>query len=160
MRYLTNEENPKPIAFVPQREDDDCAVACIAMLTGVSYDEVLKETGKPEFIKRLREKRSLPDYQKEMNQKFNQFLYARGFGILVIQNPKEFVRGRRYLANIKILHPDTNEPSALEHNVVIDESGRTFNPAGTDTGTDTPLRITALREIIFLGTDMATATKL
>lgn len=50
MRHLTNEENPKPIVLVRQREDDDCAVACIAMVTGVSYEEVIKETGKPEFI--------------------------------------------------------------------------------------------------------------
>lgn len=153
MRHLTNEENPKPIVLVRQREVDDCAIACIAMVAGVSYDEVIKETGKPDFLKCLRDKRSLPDRQQEMNQKFSQFLFNRGFGILPMSTPAAIIRGRRYIANIKILHPETNEPSALEHNVVFDEFGRTFNPTTESIDPSAPLRVSLLREIIYLGAD-------
>ncbi|MFL6314733.1 MAG: hypothetical protein ACJ71W_21720 [Terriglobales bacterium] len=150
MRHLTNEETPKPIVLVRQRELDDCAVACIAMVAGVSYDEVIKETGKPEFIKCLREKR-LPARQREMNEKFNQFMFNRGFAILPIANPTQTIRGRRYVANIIIRHPETNEPSALEHNVVIDESGVIFNPTLEPVDPSLKLRVSVLREIVYLG---------
>jgi len=147
MRRLANEENPKPIVLIRQRELDDCAVACIAMVAGVSYDEVVNETGKPDFIKCLKEKRSLPARQSEMNEKFNRFLLNRGFGILQVLNPKGLIPGRRYVANIIIRHPETNEPSALEHNVVFDEFGKAFDPSGEKI----PLRVSVLREVVYLG---------
>ena len=32
-----------PITFVPQRGETDCVIACLAMVTGKPYDEVLEE---------------------------------------------------------------------------------------------------------------------
>lgn len=88
-----------------------------------------------------------------MDQKFNQFLFNRGFGILPMSTPAAIISGRRYIANIKILHPETHEPSALEHNVVIDEFGRKFNPTTQLVDPSAPLRVSLLREIIYLGAD-------
>jgi hypothetical protein len=116
------------------------------MVTGSAYEEVLSETGLPEFVKCLREKGSLKERQREMNEKFNKFLLTRGFGIISTNPPA--VLGRRYVANLRVLHPQTNVQSALEHNIVIDEDGKCFDPSPDG---KPPYTVSALREIVFLG---------
>ena len=148
MRRLQCEEKPNPIQLVMQRVLDDCAICCLAMVSGLPYETVLAETGSPEFIKCLKEKRSLPDRQREMNEKFNMFLLKRGYGIIPVQPPLASQPGRRYIANVTIRHPETQEPSALEHNIVIDEKGAPFNPSPD---AKPPYSVCALREIVFVG---------
>jgi hypothetical protein len=116
------------------------------MVAGLSYEEVINETGLPNFVESLTDKESLLNRMREMREKFNNVLLKRGFGIIASHGP--IVLGRRYIANIVIKHPETNEPSALEHNVVIDENGKIFDPAPEG---KPPYRASSLREIVFLG---------
>lgn len=66
----------------------------------------------------------------------------------MIGNPPEMLHGRRYIANVVISNAQTNEVSALEHNIVVDEEGNAFDPSPDG---KPPYRVSAVREIIFVG---------
>ena len=67
------------IRYVPQRHEGDCAVACLAMMTGVSYEQSLIAFGKqdPQVCKRgawtyqMREAAKLLGFQTTARRKFD-----------------------------------------------------------------------------------------
>jgi hypothetical protein len=146
MRHLALEDKPAPIQRVVQRTEDDCSICCIAMATGLPYETVISEVGQPQLIQSLKAKR-LQDYQRVLNDKIIGFLGKRGFGLIGGQSKS--VNGRRYIANIAVRHPETNEPSALEHSIVIDENGTPIDPSPDG---KLPYHVSELREIVFMGT--------
>jgi len=117
------------------------------MVTGLPYEEVLKETGLPQFLQSVSDPAAFQKRQDEMNSMFMGFLAKLGYGVMYSPSLKRYP-GRRYIADVNIRHPLTKELGALGHHIVIDEHGIAFDPS---TEAKQSYEICRLREIIWVG---------
>jgi hypothetical protein len=114
--------------FVKQQHERGCAVACAAMLTGVSYDKVWRDQTSgfsPEEVLSLR----------AMHWSF--YLSHLGFevGGLYIEDgalldvTQSFPLGVPYLCGLGLAEEHVDSHPDNTHAIVIDENGVVFDPA-------------------------------
>lgn len=110
------------IRYVPQKDDYGCAVACMAMVTGIPYDKVAAD-----FHADVKREGIHPDKTRD-------FLLEHGFsGIEVI--PARFnnvpVTNKRVgkpFAEVHVLAVQPRADSDLNHAIVMDKRGRVYDP--------------------------------
>lgn len=110
------------ITFVPQREETDCVIACLAMVTGKTYDEVLEE---------------FAEYWEECSEEgvgdnaFYQYLGQHGYLVQTFKHHYEPSRTQRTpwppapFAPVHVLGVDY---MGDEHGIVMDKDGLIFDP--------------------------------
>ncbi len=111
-----------PIQYVPQRGETDCVIACLAMVTGKSYDEVMEEFA-PYW--------KLTSDEGVGDNAFYQYLSQHGYVTQTFKQAYEPSQSNRAewpprpFAPVHVLGVDY---LGDEHGIVMDSGGVIFDP--------------------------------
>lgn len=113
--------------FIKQQHTRGCCVACVAMLTGVSYEKVWRDQTSAFSGEEVLNFRPLTwsVYLSHLGFEYGYF-YAEGWSLdMLIEIP----RGLRYFCGVGLHedHPKSHPDNT--HAIVIDEDGTVFDPA-------------------------------
>jgi hypothetical protein len=120
--------------FVKQKHDRGCCVACAAMLTGRSYDDVwhdqLNGFGTEEAVLGLR----LIDWRVYLSHMgFETGMYEVEGSLL--EAVKQLPKGVRFLCSIGLVEGHPKSDPHNTHAIILDETGVVFDPATDAPGT-------------------------
>ena len=125
MRYLAarNPRNSVKIIFVPMREKYDCLTCVIAMLLGITYEEVLAAFGG-----NIDPSKDRSNECDRVYAAFHRLIQQHHRGILELESVPSLEEGRRYWLGIRIDDPRNPLSQTMTHSIVIDEVGRVLDP--------------------------------
>jgi hypothetical protein len=125
MRYLAakNAKHSPPIALVTMRGKYDCMTCVTAMLLGIEYEEVEQAFGG-----NLDPTKGQEEEITRLHQAFFMLLEKHRCSVIQLASMPFIAEGRRYWVGVKIHDPSNALSQRMGHSIVIDESGKVFDP--------------------------------
>jgi hypothetical protein len=129
MRCLgPNTKAVKPITLVTMREQTDCLTCVTAMLLSITYEDVKSAFGGNIDPSKGKDEASRFQESARLREAFLTLLGEHNCGILQLVIMPPIIRGRRYWVSVHIDDPSTALTQTMSHSIVVDESGKVFDP--------------------------------
>ena len=125
MRHLTDTDpiNSAAIVLVPMRGKYDCLTCVTAMLLGISYEDVEKAFGG-----NIDPSKDRTEETQRMSDAFETLIQQYHRGVLHVSAVPPIKAGRRYWVTVRIHDPADPLSETMTHSIVVDETGRVFDP--------------------------------
>ncbi len=129
MRLLgPNSKAAKPVTLVTMREPTDCLTCVTAMLLGLAYEEVQSAFGGNIDASKAENEEFRSQEAARLWAAFAALLAKHNCGTLNLANAPPIVQGRRYWVGVRIDDPSNSLSQTMTHSIVVDESGKVFDP--------------------------------
>lgn len=125
MRHLADMSpmNSPTVVLVPMRGKYDCLTCVTAMLLGIKYEDVEKPFGG-----NIDPSKDRAEETQRLWNAFEMLIQQYHRGVLHVSAVPPIKVGRRYWVAVRIYDPANPLSEIMTHSIVVDETGRVFDP--------------------------------